>query len=419
MKTGMRHVMGGVALAAVYLLQATPAFAQLPRGLSNSSSAGTIRRSVRRLHLRSSSAVRRGAPAQPQPQQQQAPQQQAQPKPKPEPVPQNTQERAACLNKDTPAAALIAACTVIIDANRDKPSVMATAYFHRGDALREKGDHDAAIKDLSEAITLDGKSAAYFARATSYKAKGDLDNAIADLDQAIKFDSKNPTYYSTRSHALYEKRDYDARRRRPHRSDPAQSEEHADDLQPRHDLPRQGRARPRGAGFRSRHQGHAERRVRLSQPRSRLSRHARLRPRDPRFRRGDQDQRQASARRSTIAASPMFRRARPIRRSRISIWRSRSTRRIRSPSTTAASPIVTRARPTARSTTTTRRSWSALTSRSPTTTAATPTTTSATTTAPSRTTTRRSRSTRTTRSPITTAASSITTATTTRRRWPT
>ena len=178
MKTGMRHVMSGVALAAVYLLQATPAFAQLP---------WAQQQQQRRYYppQRPQAAPpqqHRGPVAQPQPQQQQ--QQQA--KPKPEPIPQNTQERAACLNKDTPAAALIAACTVIIEANRDKPSVMATAYFHRGDALREKGDHDAAIKDLGEAITLDGKSTAYFARGSSYKAKGELDNAIADFDQAIK-----------------------------------------------------------------------------------------------------------------------------------------------------------------------------------------------------------------------------------------
>ena len=193
MNTGMRHVMGGVALAAVYLLQATPAFAQLPSWLQQQPQQ---RRYYPPQRPQAAPSQQHRGPA--------TQQQQQQAKPKPEPVPQNTQERAACLNKDTPQAALIAACTVIIDANRDKPSVMATAYFHRSDALREKGDQDAALSDLSEAITLDGKSAAYFARASIYKAKGDLDNAIADLDQAIKYDSKNPTYYSTRSHALYE-----------------------------------------------------------------------------------------------------------------------------------------------------------------------------------------------------------------------
>src|SRR5262249_38182516 len=136
--------------------------------------------------------------------------QQAQQKSRPEPVPQNTQERAACLNKETPQAALIAACSVIIDANRDKPNVMAAAYFNRGDAYRDKGEHDSAVKDLSESINLDNKNAkAYFARATSYRAKSELDNAIADFSSAIRLDPREPSYYSNRSHALYEKRDYD------------------------------------------------------------------------------------------------------------------------------------------------------------------------------------------------------------------
>ncbi len=103
---------------------------------------------------------------------------------------------------------LIAACSVIIDANRDKPNVMATAYYHRGDAYREKGDHENALKDLSESINLDNKNPKVFvARATSYRAKGETDNAIADFDAAIRLDPREPSYYSSRSHALYEKRD--------------------------------------------------------------------------------------------------------------------------------------------------------------------------------------------------------------------
>jgi tetratricopeptide (TPR) repeat protein len=190
MYKGMRHVFGGAALVAGILLQSIPAFAQLQPWAQQDR--------------------RRAAPPQHQqvrpPQQQQA---QPQQKPRPEPV-QNVQERAACLNKDTPQAALIEACTVVIEAGKDRPAAMATMYFNRGEAYREKGNLDSAIKDLGDSIDLDGKNAnAYFGRGTALRAKGELDAAIADFDQAIKADPRNPTYYSTRSHAYYEKRDYE------------------------------------------------------------------------------------------------------------------------------------------------------------------------------------------------------------------
>src|SRR6185295_14918540 len=98
--------------------------------------------------------------------------------------------------------ALIAACTVVIEAGKDRPTAMATMYFNRGEAYREKGDLDNAIKDLGESINLEGKNAAaYFARATAQRAKGQLDPAIADYEQAIKFDPRNASYFSTHSHA--------------------------------------------------------------------------------------------------------------------------------------------------------------------------------------------------------------------------
>ncbi len=124
MKSGMRLVIGGATLAAVYLLQATPAFTQAPPWAQQQQQRRYY--PPQRQQAAPQAQQQRGPAAQQQTPQQQAPQQQA--KPKPEPVPQNTQERAACLNKETPTAALIAACTVIIEAGRDKPSVMATAY---------------------------------------------------------------------------------------------------------------------------------------------------------------------------------------------------------------------------------------------------------------------------------------------------
>ena len=121
------------------------------------------------------------------------------------------QERAACLNKETPQAALIAACTVVIDADKDRPAQRAAFLFNRGEAYREKGDLDNAIKDLGGSIDLDGKNAvAFFNRAPRFAPRAELDAAIADLRSG---DQDRPQQcrriYSTRSHAYYEKHDYE------------------------------------------------------------------------------------------------------------------------------------------------------------------------------------------------------------------
>ena len=204
MDRAMRLVIGTTALVAGILLQAASAFAQQPPW------AQQQRRIYAPQQQRAIRPAPQLAPQARQPQAQQQQQQQQQQKPRPEPAPQNTQERLACLNKDTPPAALISACTVVIEAGRDKPAALASMHFNRGEAYREKGELDAAIKDLGESINLDGKNAnVYFSRGTALKSKGQVDAAIADFDQAIKLDSRNPAFYSSRSHALYEKRDYE------------------------------------------------------------------------------------------------------------------------------------------------------------------------------------------------------------------
>src|SRR4051812_32689922 len=105
----MRQLISGATLGARFLLQATPAVFQAPPW---------AQQERRRLIPAPQHAVRPAPQSAPQQQtrQPQAPQQQAQPQPqpprsKPESA-QNVAERAACLNKDTPQAALIAACAV-------------------------------------------------------------------------------------------------------------------------------------------------------------------------------------------------------------------------------------------------------------------------------------------------------------------
>src|SRR5262245_19162442 len=63
-------------------------------------------------------------------------------------------------------------CTAII--RRDKKA--AWAYSNRGAAYLNKGEHDSAVADYSEAIRLKPSDAAAHAwRGTAYYAKGDYD----------------------------------------------------------------------------------------------------------------------------------------------------------------------------------------------------------------------------------------------------
>jgi tetratricopeptide (TPR) repeat protein len=72
----------------------------------------------------------------------------------------------------------------------------------RGLSHAEKGDHDQAIADFTEAIRLDPKNAdAYYSRALSYDLKSDHDQAIADFTEAIRLHPNNAKFYAFRAKA--------------------------------------------------------------------------------------------------------------------------------------------------------------------------------------------------------------------------
>ncbi len=91
-------------------------------------------------------------------------------------------------------------------------------WLARGNAWREIGELDDALKDFDQAIRLNPNDAvAYDTRAKLWQAKGELDNAIQDFSEALRIRPKSGGTYCNRAIAWQAKgeidnaiKDYDA-----------------------------------------------------------------------------------------------------------------------------------------------------------------------------------------------------------------
>ena len=89
-------------------------------------------------------------------------------------------------NSDQPDV-VIKGCTQVIKAGTANNDALALAYFNRGNAFDDNGDHDGAIDDYTQSIKLKADyELTYLNRGLSYMAKQDYDNALADFNQAEK-----------------------------------------------------------------------------------------------------------------------------------------------------------------------------------------------------------------------------------------
>jgi lipoprotein NlpI len=112
--------------------------------------------------------------------------------------------------QDRVADLAVAGCTRIIEDARQKPKARGVAFYNRGNAYVQKGDHDQAIADFDEALKLEPKNASiYNNRGNARNDKGESDAAMADFDAAIKTNPRYAAAYFNRGNALAAKGETD------------------------------------------------------------------------------------------------------------------------------------------------------------------------------------------------------------------
>jgi len=93
------------------------------------------------------------------------------------------------------------------DESGNKPKT-AEDYFLLGQAHLSRGETNAALADLDEAIRLTpDKSAYYLARAKAHEAGRQLDAELADLDKSLSLDSKNSDALMMRAGLRFARKD--------------------------------------------------------------------------------------------------------------------------------------------------------------------------------------------------------------------
>lgn len=107
------------------------------------------------------------------------------------------------------ADTVIQGCTQLIKGKNTSKDALAIAYFNRGNAYDDNGDHDGAIADYTAALKLKPDySDGYFNRAFAYEAKKDYAKAIADYTRVIALTPDYAKAYYGRARVYEAQGDY-------------------------------------------------------------------------------------------------------------------------------------------------------------------------------------------------------------------
>ena len=112
-----------------------------------------------------------------------------------------------CTSSDADVS--LAGCSNIIGRAKDTKNNLAIAYFNRGIAYQNKGDHAKAIAEFNQSIKLNASDpAAYRNRGYSYAQTGEFDRAIDDYNQTIKLKPDYANIYYDRGWTYAAKQDH-------------------------------------------------------------------------------------------------------------------------------------------------------------------------------------------------------------------
>jgi tetratricopeptide (TPR) repeat protein len=104
----------------------------------------------------------------------------------------------------------IAACTSLIQSGRETRRNIAVAYFNRGVAFDDEGEHQLAIDDYNWVLRAQPNDQETLTnRGLAYIRLGDYPDAVSDLNRAIRLQPNNPLAINNRGRAYMEQGQYD------------------------------------------------------------------------------------------------------------------------------------------------------------------------------------------------------------------